>query len=532
MESLNIIIIVIYLVAMLGFGWWGRRRTKNASDYLVAGRRLGPLLYTGTMSAVILGGASTIGGVGLGYTYGISGVWLVTAIGVGVLILSLLFAPTLRRLKVYTVSQMLTLRYGSEATKVSSVVMLGYTLMLAATSTGAYASIFVVLFGWDRWLSILVGGGIVLIYAVVGGMWSITLADFVQFGIMTVGLFLVMLPFSLASAGGWSGLTDRLDAEFFDLGGIGLQSIITYFVVYTLGLLIGQDVWQRVFTARTPAIARWGGAAAGVYTILYGLAGAIIGMAAAVVMTGIENSDDVFAAVATDMLPIGIGGIAMAAAVAAMMSTASGALIAAATVARADVVPLIRGLIVGRGVRRYGAAEVAAEARRQSGEDPADSAEDRAERFERDISSNRRWVLIAGVFVLGLAILVPDVVSALTIAYAILVGGLLVAILGALVWQRGTGAGAAWSMVIGALATLGTMTVLEIQASERFAGINANEPIYFGLLSSAVVYTGVSLLTRPTDPEILAAWQYRTRYGTDRDFVPGSDVRAAIRDAR
>jgi SSS family solute:Na+ symporter len=76
------------------------------------------------------------------------------------------------------------------------------------------------------------------------------------------------------------------------------------------------------------------------------------------------------------------------------------------------------------------------------------------------------------------------------------------------------------------------MAVLEIQASERFAGINANEPIYFGLLSSAVVYIGVSLLTRPTDPEILAAWQYRTRYGADRDFVPGSDVRAAIRDAR
>jgi Na+/proline symporter len=56
---------------------------------------------------------------------------------------------------------------------------------------------------------------------------------------------------------------------------MGLQSIITYFVIYTLGLLIGQDIWQRVFTARSPQVARWEGTAAGVYCILYGVAGAV-----------------------------------------------------------------------------------------------------------------------------------------------------------------------------------------------------------------------------------------------------------------
>ncbi len=158
MHLFDISIVVVYLVAMLGFGWWGKSRTRTTSDYLVAGRRLGPLLYTGTMAAVVLGGASTVGGVGLGYQYGISGMWLVVAIGTGVLLLSLLFAPTIQKLKIYTVSQMLTLRYGHRATRVSGIVMLAYTLMLCATSTGAYATIFVVLFGWDRALSIAVGG--------------------------------------------------------------------------------------------------------------------------------------------------------------------------------------------------------------------------------------------------------------------------------------------------------------------------------------------------------------------------------------
>ena len=64
---MDIAVVVIYLLGMIAFGFWGRQRAKTESDFLVAGRRLGPLLYSGTMAAVVLGGASTIGGVGLGY---------------------------------------------------------------------------------------------------------------------------------------------------------------------------------------------------------------------------------------------------------------------------------------------------------------------------------------------------------------------------------------------------------------------------------------------------------------------------------
>ena len=72
-KPVDIAIIVVYLAAMLAFGFWGKTRTKDSADFLVAGRRLGPVLYTGTMAAVVLGGASTVGGVGLGYKFGISG---------------------------------------------------------------------------------------------------------------------------------------------------------------------------------------------------------------------------------------------------------------------------------------------------------------------------------------------------------------------------------------------------------------------------------------------------------------------------
>ncbi len=315
---------------MLAFGWWGKRRASNSSEYLVAGRRLGGVLYTSTMAAVVIGGASTVGGVGLGYKYGISGMWLVVSIAAGVLLLSLLFASRIQRLKVYTVSGMLKLRYGIDATGASGIVMMAYTLMLTVTSTIAYATIFNVLFGFDRTLSVVLGGLIVVAYSAMGGMWSITLTDVVQFVIKTIGIFFLLLPFTWSKAGGYDGIKERVGDAAFSLGTIGTGTIITFFVVYTLGILIGQDIWQRVFTAKSPEVARWGGVAAGVYCLLYGVAGALIGLAASALMPDIGSSDDVYADVAVHVLPIGLSGIVLAAAVAAMMSTASGALIATA----------------------------------------------------------------------------------------------------------------------------------------------------------------------------------------------------------
>ena len=120
-----------------------RYKAKNQDDYLVAGRRLGGWLYTGTISAVVLGGASTIGGVGLGYTSGLSGMWLVFSIGLGIITaLHCSSPPKIQRLEIYTVSQMLELRYGRGSRLVSGIIMTAYGLMISTTSTVAYATIF------------------------------------------------------------------------------------------------------------------------------------------------------------------------------------------------------------------------------------------------------------------------------------------------------------------------------------------------------------------------------------------------------
>ena len=104
---LDHVVIALYFAVMIGAGYWGLRRARSSDDYLVAGRRLGPFMYVGALSAVVLGGASTIGGIALGYANGISGMWLVFWIGMGVIAPGILMSTRLSPLVVYTVSEML-----------------------------------------------------------------------------------------------------------------------------------------------------------------------------------------------------------------------------------------------------------------------------------------------------------------------------------------------------------------------------------------------------------------------------------------
>lgn len=449
--NLDLLIVVFYFVVIGAVGWLGVRRATTKEDYLVAGRNLGPGMYLGTLSAVVLGGASTIGSVKLGYNHGISGAWLCGALGMGIMVLSTVLAKPLLQLKLYTVSQVLARRYHPAARVTSGAIMLAYDLMVAVTSIIAIGSVMQVMFGLPFATSILLGGGLVVLYSTLGGMWSLTLTDIIQFIIMTVGMMLVLMPMSIIKAGGWEAFGSLLPASYYQLSSIGLDTILVFFLIYFFGILIGQDIWQRVFTARSTHVARYAGLGAGVYCVLYGVTGALIGMAGKIVLPQLANTDGAFAAIAQAVLPAGISGLVAAAALAALMSTASACLLASSTIALEDVLPVIR--------------------KRPSG----------------GLAAGRWTTLIMGGIMLGLAFLVRDVMAALTLAYNLLVGGMLIPLVGAIFWSRATSTGAIASMLAGSLCVLGLM---------YYHGIEANSPIYGGLLAGGLAFVVGSLLTR------------------------------------
>ncbi|NMZ47082.1 sodium:solute symporter [Pseudomonas oryzihabitans] len=447
---LDISVVLAYALAMLLLGWYGMRRARNQEEFLVAGRNLGPACYLGTMAATVLGGAATVGTVRLGYVHGLSGFWLCAMLGGGILVLNLFLAKPLLKLRIYTVTQVLERRYTPLARQASAAIMFVYALMLSVVSVLAMGTVIQVLFELPFWSAILLGGSVVVIYSSIGGMWSLTLTDIVQFVIKTAGLMFVLLPICLTQVGGWDALVAKLPASAFALTTLGYDTIFTYFLIYFFGILIGQDIWQRVLTARSEGVARVAGSLAGVYCVIYGLVGALIGMCARVLLPDLADANNAFAAIVRSALPDGIRGLVIAAALAAMMSTASAGLLAASTTLTEDLLPRLRG---GRA---------------------------------STLGMARLFTLLTGLAVLAIALLVNDVIGALTLAYNLLVGGILVPLLGAILWPRATTAGALASMLLGS----GAAIVFMLKD-----GLEANTPIYFSLGLSLVSFVVVSLLT-------------------------------------
>ena len=64
----------------------------------------------------------------------------------------------------------------------------------------------------------------------------------VQFVVKTIGVLLLLLPIAVIKAGGFSEMKAKLPTEYFDPLGIGGETIFTYVLIYTFGMLIGQDI--------------------------------------------------------------------------------------------------------------------------------------------------------------------------------------------------------------------------------------------------------------------------------------------------
>src|SRR5580658_6450146 len=145
-----------YMAGILAAGIWAKTKVTSQEQFLVAGRSVGPMLYAGTLAAIVLGGASTVGGVKLGYQYGISGMWFVFMFGLGILVLSVVLVPRILDLNLYTVPELLERRYNASARIAGGAVMVGYDLMVSVTATIAVGSVMEVIVGIPRTEAILI----------------------------------------------------------------------------------------------------------------------------------------------------------------------------------------------------------------------------------------------------------------------------------------------------------------------------------------------------------------------------------------
>ena len=341
-----ITIVTLYLLFMIGVGFYSSRKIKSNEDFMVAGRRLGPWLMAGTLAATEVGGGSSLGVVEMAYgDWGMSSIWYVLAMAVTFVILSII-APRLRNAMVKTVPEYMRRRYGEAPGALSTLIMLPPMIGLTAAQIIASSVVFSVMTQLPYETSVIIVTLIVTAYSVMGGLWSITLTDFVQMFFIVFGMALVV-PFALNAAGGYEFVISNAPVgslSFID--GIGWKTVVSLVIMYTASFAVGQEAVQRFYAAKDGKSARHGAyIACGVY-IIFAFIPAFTGIIARVMVdSGIIDATQIMAngaryalpTLAIQTMPSVLVGILFAGLISATMSSADSNMLAAGSIFANDV---------------------------------------------------------------------------------------------------------------------------------------------------------------------------------------------------
>lgn len=454
LSPIDYVIIALYFIVMIAVGFIAMRFTKTQEDYLVAGRRLSFPLFFGCMAALALGGGSTIGSTQLGYEFGFGGIWLNVSIGIGLVLAGLLVTTKLSKLRALSVNEVVGGSYGPTARIFSSVLTLIYTLTLSVVQVIAIGTIISGILGLDPTLSMLAGGGVVILYTLLGGMWSVTMTDIVQFVIKTVGILILAPLFCVTAAGGWESLISKVPGAYLSIGNMGFDKSFAYIVLYVPGLIIGQDIWQRIFTAKNQTVSKAGTICAGAYSVLYAFATVIIGMSVAVLLPELSNTQNAFVTGISLFLPVGVRGLVLAAAMAATMSVSSGTILAASTILYNDL--FLRFL-------------------------------DKAPHRVNQVQITRMCALLIGAIVMICALWINDVLVGIDISYGYLSGCVFVPLVASFILKRFSPKAGLYALGISAaVVTLCFFTM----------GTASSLPIVGGMVSGLIAYTIVNLVSK------------------------------------
>ncbi len=340
------VIVIIYLLIMLFIGWYSSRRVHSNTDFMVAGRRLGPLLMAGTLAATEIGGGSSLGVVENGMSgYGLSASWYIITMGIAFVILSFL-APKFRDAAVKTVPEYFRRRYGKASGIITAVIMILPLMGLTAGQFIASATILSVMTGLSYQVAVVIVAAVVILYSVMGGLWSVTLTDFIQVILIVVGMVLAV-PFAISSVGGWGNVVANVPEETFSMfAGYDGFAIISLIIMYVATFSVGQEAVSRYYAAKDGKAAKSGSIIAAVVNLLYAFIPTVLGIIVLAMLNMGTLSADEFAGVGTryalpalaiNVMPALICGILFAGIISATMSSSDSDLLGAGSIFGNDI---------------------------------------------------------------------------------------------------------------------------------------------------------------------------------------------------
>jgi SSS family solute:Na+ symporter len=199
--------VLVYLAVIAWLGYRGYGSTKNAGDYMLAGRNAHPYVMAMSYGATFISTSAIVGFGGLAALFGMSLLWLsFLNIFVGIFIAFALFGRRTRRiglnLDAHTFPELLGRRMDSKFIQVFAaiVIFVFMPLYAAAVLIGA-ARIIEVLLNVPYEISVVVFSILVGAYVILGGLKSVMYTDALQGTLMFLGM-LTLLIVTYAKLGG------------------------------------------------------------------------------------------------------------------------------------------------------------------------------------------------------------------------------------------------------------------------------------------------------------------------------------------
>lgn len=341
MNSFDYAIVVLFMGIMFYIGSRLYRWIGSSDDYYLAGRQLTPFVLAAVIAATNVNLYSFIGQAGIAYKSGIPIIWQTWTGNMAMVFSGLFVIPIFRRLRIRTIPEFLELRYSKSVRTFVALLWilrlsfwLGvvlYTAVIAAQPITGLESFT----GWILVLSV-----VVIIYTVLGGMWSVALTDVIQFVLMLAGALLI-LPLAMYEIGWWPGLQASLPEGALTLvqqeGTYNWKFILAIFLLGIEWSCVDQGLLQRAFGAEnTRSVAR-GLVLAAVITTPFALLWNIPGLAARILYPNLANPDMAIPTLIASLVPNIALGLVVVGLLSSQLSTISGNLNGVATIFTSDI---------------------------------------------------------------------------------------------------------------------------------------------------------------------------------------------------
>ncbi len=341
MNTVDYLIVFIFLGGMFYVGSIFYKWVGDSDDYYLAGRKLTPFILAAVIAATNVNLYSFVGQAGVSYKYGIPILWQTWTGNMAMVISGLFVIPVFRRLRIRTVPEFLELRYSRGVRTFVAVLWifrLAFWLGVVLYTAAVAAQTITGLESFTAW--VLIFSVVVIIYTMLGGMWSVALTDVIQF-ILMLGGALILLPIAMSAVGWFPGLVAKLPEGSLTLvqqnGIYNWKFVIAIFLLGIEWACVDQGLLQRAFGAESTRSVAKSLVLAGIITTPFALLWNLPGLTARVLYPGLANPDAAVPMLIAKLIPNAVLGIIVVGLLSSQLSTISGNLNGVATIFASDI---------------------------------------------------------------------------------------------------------------------------------------------------------------------------------------------------